>query len=293
MKSMTGYGRGESAQSGFKITVEVSSVNRKQTEITVYLPRDLETLESRVRDEINRKVGRGRITVKIILHAGEDRAGAAVRINAALAKAFAREMTRLGQELKLKDAVTLDMVLRAPGVLETGEEISDSEAFWSAIRKALDHALAEMIAMRRREGEHLEKDLRRRVVTMRRCVERVKKSAPKMVQRYREQLQLRIKNADLPLPAAEDERLIKEVVYFADRSDISEELTRLISHFNQFDEYLKSEAPVGRTLDFLAQEINREVNTIGAKAADSTIAHEVVTLKAELEKFREQVQNVE
>ena len=114
-----------------------------------------------------------------------------------------------------------------------------------------------------------------------------------MVERYREQLRERIKNAGLEMPGVDDERLLKEIVYFADRSDISEELTRLQSHFQQFDDCVKSQEPVGRTLDFLAQEMNREVNTIGSKANDSLISREVVTLKAELEKFREQVQNVE
>ena len=147
--------------------------------------------------------------------------------------------------------------------------------------------------MREREGTHLAKDLGKRIATARRSVERVQKQAPEVVKRYQEQLRERIKNAGLEMPGVEDERLLKEIVYFADRSDISEELTRLQSHFQQFDDCVKSKEPVGRTLDFLAQEINREVNTIGSKANDSMISREVVTLKAEVEKFREQVQNVE
>ena len=147
--------------------------------------------------------------------------------------------------------------------------------------------------MREREGTHLAKDLGQRIATARRSVERVQKQAPEVVKRYQEQLRERIKNAGLEMPGVEDERLLKEIVYFADRSDISEELTRLQSHFQQFDDCVKSKEPVGRTLDFLAQEMNREVNTIGSKANDSMISREIVTLKAELEKFREQVQNVE
>jgi uncharacterized protein (TIGR00255 family) len=135
--------------------------------------------------------------------------------------------------------------------------------------------------------------LQGRMKTMRKGVATIKAAAPEMVKRYREQLQQRITNAGLPLPPEEDERLMKEVVYFADRSDISEELARLQSHFKQFEDLIKSEEPVGRTLDFLAQEMNREINTIGSKAQDSEVAREVVQFKAELEKFREQVQNVE
>ena len=128
---------------------------------------------------------------------------------------------------------------------------------------------------------------------MRRCVQRIKKQSPRCTERYRRQLIERIRSAGLPSPAADDERLLKEVVFFADRSDISEELTRLQSHFQQFGDCTKSNGPVGRTLDFLAQEMNREVNTIGSKANDALISREVVVLKAELEKFREQAQNVE
>jgi uncharacterized protein (TIGR00255 family) len=147
--------------------------------------------------------------------------------------------------------------------------------------------------MREREGAHLRRDLCRRVRALRKSVGRIRREAPKAVVRYREALRERIASAGVELPGVEDERLLREVVYFADRSDITEELTRLESHFKQFDDCLATTEPVGRTLDFLAQEMNREVNTIGSKANDSAISREVVQLKSELEKFREQAQNVE
>lgn len=293
MKSMTGYGRGECAQDGFKITVEISSVNRKQTEIAVYLPRELESLEPRVRDEINRRVARGRLTIKMALHAGEGGAGGRVQINFALAKAYAREMERLASELQLPDGVTLDLLMRAPGVLGSDAELLDPERFWGAMEKALNEALGGLVSMRTREGLHLAADLERRMGLMRKSVQRVEKAAPGMVKRFKLQLIERIRSAGLESIEMNDERLMKEVIYFADRSDISEELTRLESHFKQFDVCVKSKEPVGRTLDFLAQEMNREINTIGSKAADARISREVVKLKTELEKFREQVQNVE
>ena len=154
-------------------------------------------------------------------------------------------------------------------------------------------ALAALVKMREREGTHLAQDLQKRIAMLSKSVAQVQKQAPQVLERYQEQLRERIKNAGLEMPEVGDERLLKEIVYFADRSDISEELTRLQSHFQQFDDCLKSKEPVGRTLDFLAQEMNREVNTLGSKANDSLISREVVNLKAELEKFREQVQNVE
>lgn len=290
---MTGHGRGECARNGFKVTVEVSSVNRKQSEISVNLPRELESLEPLVRDEINRWVSRGRITAKISLHLGESGYRGRALINSGLAKAYAKEIRKLAQELRLDNAVTLDLVLRAPGVLQVEDPLWETETFWPAIAKALVQALKGLLAMRQREGSHLAEDLSARMAAMRESVARIGKTAPLMVERYREQLRNRIKNAGLEIPALDDERLSKEIAYFADRSDISEELSRLESHFKQFQVCLKSKEPVGRTLDFLAQEMNREINTLGSKAADSAVSREVVTLKAALEKFREQVQNVE
>jgi uncharacterized protein (TIGR00255 family) len=290
---MTGYGRGECARNGFKITVELSSVNRKQGEISVLLPRELEVLEAQIRDAVNQLIARGRITARVTLHAADGQRSGRVRLNAPLARAYVREFNRLARELKLTGPVTLDLLARAPGVFETDEEPADAEDFWPAVEKALQHALRTLLKMRQREGSHLAKDLAGRVAIMRKSTAHIREHAPRVQERYREQLVQRVKDAGLPTPALDDDRLLKEVVYFADRSDISEELTRLQSHFQQFDDCLASREPVGRVLDFLAQEMNREINTIGSKANDSLISRSVVTLKTELEKFREQAQNVE
>ncbi len=290
---MTGYGRGECSQNGFKITVELSSVNRKQTEISVALPREMEMLEAQIRDLINHYIARGRLTVRVGLHAGASKLSARMHLNIPLAKAYARELARLSRQLKLPGPVTLDQLARAPGVFQTDEQIVEEADFWPAVHKALKIALGMLVKMREREGVHLAQDLAKRIGLMRKAAGQVRKQAPKVAERYRTQLVERIKGAGLEAPGLEDDRLVKEVVYFADRSDISEELTRLQSHFQQFDDCVKSREPVGRTLDFLAQEMNREVNTIGSKANDSLVSREVVTLKAELEKFREQAQNVE
>lgn len=293
MKSMTGYGRGDCARHGFNVTVELSSVNRKQAEISVNLPRELEMLEARIREAILQQVSRGRLTTRVSVHAGEGKASARMHLNVPLAKAYARELGKLARELKLAGPVTLDQLVRAPGVFQTDAELVETENLWPAVAPALQAALAALVKMRSREGAHLSQDLAARVTVMRKCVERVAKQAPKSAARYRQQLIERIQSAGLPAPAADDERLLKEIVYFADRSDITEELTRLQSHFQQFDDCRKAKEPVGRTLDFLAQEMNREINTIGSKANDALISSAVVTLKAELEKFREQAQNVE
>ncbi|MBE0543000.1 MAG: YicC family protein [Verrucomicrobia bacterium] len=290
---MTGYGRGDCARDGFKVAVELSSVNRKQAEIAVNLPRELEMLEAQIRDLINRYIARGRLTVRVSLHTSTGRSGARMHLNVTLAKAYAHELNRLARQLKLAGAVTLDHLVRAPGVFQTDEDLAETKSLWPAVEKALSQALAALVTMRTREGAHLARDLSVRVAVMRRCAARIERQAPKSAERYRLQLIDRIKSAGLPAPAPEDERLLKEVVFFADRADISEELTRLQSHFKQFADCVKSKDPVGRTLDFLAQEMNREINTIGSKANDSLISGEVVKLKAELERFREQAQNVE
>lgn len=290
---MTGYGSGECSRDGYKVTVELSSVNRKQSEISVSLPRELDVLEAQVRDAINRKISRGKVTARIALHHAEGGAPARVRLNERLAKAYVRELNRLAKELKLEGPISLELIARAPGVLESDLETPDAEDFWPAVEVALKAALGAMLRMREREGAHLARDLSARVKTMAKAVAVVQKQAPKVQERYRQQLVERIQAAGLAAPAADDERLIKEVVYFADRSDISEELTRLQSHFQQFEDCRNTAGPVGRMLDFLAQEMNREVNTIGAKASDAIIARQVVLLKTEVEKFREQAMNVE
>jgi uncharacterized protein (TIGR00255 family) len=293
MKSMTGYGRGDCSQNGFKVTVELSSVNRKQSEISIALPREMEMLEAQIRDTINRQIARGRLNVRVSLHAATSRASARMHLNVPLARAYAHELRRLSQQLRLPGPVTLDHLARAPGVFQTDEQLVEEENFWPAVQLALRKALGQLVKMRAREGAHLAQDLRERVLIMRQAATRIQRHAPSVAIRYREQLIERIRNSGLEAPASDDERLLKEVVYFADRADIAEELTRLQSHFQQFEHCRKSKEPVGRTLDFLAQEMNREINTIGSKANDSRISREVVTLKAELERFREQAQNVE
>jgi uncharacterized protein (TIGR00255 family) len=293
MKSMTGYGRGECAQDGFKVTVELSSVNRKQAEIAVAMPRELELLEAPLREVIHRAVARGRVNVRVSLHSIGGSRAARKHIDVALAKAYTEELVKLAKQLKLSGGVSLDQVLRAPGVFQTDEQLAESENLWPAIEKALDHALGALLKMRAREGAQLARDLTLRIEVMQKAVALIKKQAPITAENYRRNLLERIQTAGLENIPPDDERLLKEVVLFADRADITEELTRLQSHFTQFADCGKSKEPVGRTLDFLAQEMNREINTIGSKANDAVISHEVVTLKAELERFREQAQNVE
>ena len=290
MRSMTGYGRGECAREGFKFTVELNSINRKQSDIAVNLPKELVELEPRIRDEINAHLSRGRINAVVAYHrsAAEER----VELDEVLAQAYLKAIQKLQRKTKLNGAITLDTLLRAPGVLKLAESAVDADAMWASVETALKKALARLVKMREKEGKFLAVDLAGRLETITAGMTAVRQGAPDTMKRYREQLHARVKEAGLDVPM-DDERLMKEVVFFADRCDISEELTRLESHVCQFRDCLKSGEPVGRTLDFLAQEMNREINTIGSKANAAEISQHVVRMKAELEKIREQVQNIE
>src|SRR3989441_10623956 len=200
MKSMTGYGRGDCSQDGFKITVELSSVNRKQSEISVNLPREMEMLEAQIRDIINRYIARGRLTVRVGLHAGESKQSARMHLNERLAKAYARELNRLSKQLKLPGPVTLDQLARAPGVFQTDEQIVEEEDFGPAVEKALRKGLGQMIGMREREGAHLRQDLVKRIAAMRKAAAKIQRNAPTVAERYRQQLIERIKGAGLEAP---------------------------------------------------------------------------------------------
>ena len=288
---MTGFGRGVHVADGVRVGVEIRSVNRKQAEVQTRLPPELEPLESRVREEVLREVSRGRVEVRVDLDLPAN--ALSLQLNRPLAEAYARELGALAKDLRLEGALTLEALLRCPGVLRPGSAVSDADAFWPTIQTALRSAIQDFNATRDREGGALERDLAERIGALRSATARVRERAPAVHQRYREGLLQRLHAAGLEGIQADDERILKELVLFADRSDISEELARLESHFAQFEDCRRSRDPVGRKLDFLAQEIHREVNTIGSKANDAQIAVEVVGLKTELERFREQVQNLE
>ena len=293
MKSMTGYGRGECTAKGASITVELNSVNRKQAEVSLSVPSELESIEPDLRDLILASVSRGRVSGRVVLqYTGSSRASA-VAVNETQAKAYRRELSKLAKSLEIPDNLSLDSLLRLPGVLESAQPTLDAKAFRAPIKSALGQALEGLLSMREKEGGNLGRDLAKRLAKLRRIVKRVAKLAPDVLKHHRERLIERLKKTNAEVPDMDDDRLLREIVYYTDRTDITEELTRLGSHFVQLEECLSDVVPVGRKLDFLAQEMFREINTIGSKANDANISSEVVNLKTELEKIREQVQNVE
>lgn len=292
MRSMTGYGRGQCGVNGAQFSVELNSVNRKQSDVTVALPRELAELEPRVRDLINSEISRGRLNVVIAYHSHSPSGGAESAIDTALAQTYYAAMRSLQAELGASGEVSIDTVLRAPGVIRMPQEQIVAEEAWPSIQKALKEALADLIRMREREGKHLAKDLIRRLKAVRGWVHKIRDHQPTVAAKYRQNLVERIAKAGVMIPV-DDERILKEVIFFADKSDITEEITRLESHFSQFAQHLRRNEPVGRTLDFMTQEISREFNTLGAKANDVVISQFVVLCKAEMEKIREQLQNIE
>src|SRR6266704_6625619 len=291
MRSMTGYGRAEVDHGGAKFSVELNSVNRKQSDIVVNLPRDLIELEPRIRQAINENISRGRTNVVVTFHDGQNGARK-LALDTELARSYHEAMRALQQELDAPGEITISAILQAPGVMRFPEQAVNAQEAWPAIERALRAALADLIKMREREGKQLAKDLIHRLKAIRKKLKEVRVLHPEVVKRYRATLLDRIQKAGLPI-ASDDERLVKEISFFADRADISEELTRLESHLAQFAHHLRSKEPVGRTLEFITQEIFRELNKLGAKANDASISQRVIACKAELEKVREQVQNLE
>ncbi|MES2920883.1 MAG: YicC/YloC family endoribonuclease [Verrucomicrobiota bacterium] len=291
MHSMTGFGRGSAATDAWQATVEISAVNRKQAEVVVQAPRELNELDARIRKAVLTVVSRGRIQVSVNIERPEG-AVADFRIDPALALAFSKAFGELGRTVGYPVIPAAADFLRQPGIVAAGSSEIDAEAAWLAIEPALTDALAQLAAMRESEGDHLMADFWERLGTLHSFVRKIETEAPGRPIRQRELLTKRLRDAGLELDPA-DERVAKEIALFADRCDVSEEITRLDSHFVKFREYLQAAEPPGRALDFLCQELFREFNTIGSKANDAGIAQTVVEAKTELEKIREQVQNVE
>ncbi len=291
MKSMTGFGCGEALNDDLIYRVEVASVNRKQSDIVVNLPRELSALDSRIRKQVSEVVSRGRINVGISLKSAEAQSGS-LTINLPLAEEYAAAIAKLEERLGLNGLVSRFDPSRAPGVIQLGETLPEPEDAWPFVQKALKESLSKLLEMRSTEGAHLKSDLESRLAALKSFLQQISEQAPSVVKRHRENLIKRLDSAGIELNL-DDERLIKEIGLFADRCDISEEVTRLQSHFAQCHKYFESDEAVGRPLDFLVQEMGREINTIGSKANDASIAQIIVESKTELEKIREQIQNIE
>ena len=290
IKSMTGFGAASACTEQVQVAVELSSVNRKQLDTVVRLPPQLAAFESRVQKIIQEQISRGRISGNVQLEAVNG--GATMQINLPRAEETINKLRRAAKKLKLKDDLSASLLLQMPGLLKMQTTEQNPEEFFQTLEKALLAALKKLNAMRLREGKALETDFLKRLALLEAMLEKIKARTPQIASNYRKKLFHGLENAGLKNVAA-DERIIREIALFAERSDISEEITRLESHVQQFKKMLRGGDPAGRSLDFLSQELFREINTIGSKANDLKITEQVVAFKTELERIREQIQNVE
>ena len=291
LKSMTGYGRAESSKGTLEFSVEVRSGNNRYRDIILRLPQGLQPSEDRIRSIVTSRIKRGRIEVSIQMKDNENR-GLKLELNRPLIRAYASIFNELNEELGCKQPLDLSFFSQLKDAIVLKQESADLERIWPDLKDVIEEALLSLETMRVDEGKALEKDFSLRLDSVKGRIEEIRNRAKVTVEEYRDKLRQRIKNL-IKDPDMIEDRLMQEVAFIADRSDITEELIRVESHLDQFRGYMNQDDVIGRRLDFLVQEINREVNTMAAKAADSSVSQLVVEIKAELERLREQIQNVE
>ena len=291
VKSMTGYGRAREMRNGRDITVEVRSVNNRYLDCTVKMPRAYIFAEDRMKARVQQAISRGKVDVFVTIDASAADA-AVVAVNEPLARGYYDALTRLKTMFDLSGDITPEVLAKFPDVLAVTKAEEDVEAIAADICAVLDDALAAYNDMRAVEGEKLAADVAGRVTTIETVVGRVEERSPQTVAAYRQRLEAKMQEV-LQSTTIDESRILTEAAIFADKIAVDEETVRLRSHIAQLQAMLVSGEPVGRKLDFLIQEVNRECNTIGSKCNDLTIAQDVVNMKAEVEKIREQVQNME
>ncbi len=288
---MTGYGRSEIEQNGRKVTVEISSVNHRYCDLNIRMPRTFTQLEEKIREIIKQRVARGKLDVSIYIMSQTDE-DLEVIINEPVCKKSIEGLRYLADKFQLKDDLALSHILSINDVFAVHKKASDLDVVMEIIEMALNEALDSLIEMRVKEGNMLRQDILKKLTALNEIIAEIEKRSHLVVDEYRKRLEARLKLL-LPDVSVDPSRIAQEVVIYADKCAIDEELTRLKSHIAQVITISDSKEPAGRKLDFLMQEMNREANTIGSKANDSLITNCVVELKTEIEKIREQVQNIE
>lgn len=291
IRSMTGYGRGEYLAEDRRFVVEIKSVNHRYNDMNIKLPRVLASLEDKIKKRLMQDIFRGKTDVYITFESfAED--DVTVKLNSGLAQAYGEKLRELENLLGVNGADLLSLTAKFPDVLTAEKTQQEDAVIWAALLPALEAAITAFIQMRSTEGENLKQDILKKGAHIREIVEDVKEYAPLVVKEYQEKLQTRLTEL-LEKPEIDAQRVAMEVAIFADKGCIDEELTRLDSHLLQLDEILTKGGQVGRKLDFLVQEMNRESNTIASKANDIRIVKATIELKSEIEKIREQIQNLE
>lgn len=291
LKSMTGYGRREVVTDGKKILVEIKSVNHRYADYNIKVQRHLGYMEDKIRKHVSESITRGKVDIYLNVENYET-ADKQITLNKPMAENYINVLKQLRDEFGLRDDISVTRVARNPDIFLTERIEEDEEQLWNTVKTVLDEALSDFVSMREREGERIERDLCERIEYMRTLVTGIDERSPQTVKEYSDRLYEKIKDV-LDGREIDEARILTEVAIYADKVAVNEETVRLVSHFSEFDNIINCGEPAGRKLDFLIQEINREVNTIGSKASDIEIAKTVVTLKGEIEKLREQIQNIE
>ena len=291
IRSMTGYGRGQDVVDGLSVVVELKSVNHRFYEYSSRLPRGYGFLDDKLKTYLQQQISRGKVDVFVQIHSLET-AGSEVVVDNALAESYLTALRGLAQRYDLRDDVSVTALSRYPDVLLVQQAQLDEEAVWAAVRQVADQALAHFVAMRELEGGRMREDVLSRVATIRRAVAVVEERSPQTVREHMEKVETRMRELLAGVPV-DEARLLNEAAVYADKVAVAEETVRLCSHLDQLEQLLDGGEAIGRKLDFLVQEINRETNTIGSKCSDLELTRIVVDMKAEIEKIREQIQNIE
>ena len=289
--SMTGYGKGEARQDDITLTVEIKTVNHRYADISVKLPRTFLSLENGVRKQVAAVVGRGKVDVYVNYELASE-AQVVPKLNNELAVAYHKLFVELAGNLNLQDRISIDHIINQRDVVRVEEAEIDESTLESCLRSATAGALESLLAMRTAEGEETRKDIEDRLNVTETILAQIEQRAPQVPVEWQERLTERLQRLQQNVEW-DPQRVAQEIAVYTDRCDISEEITRFKSHLVQFRGMLDDSEPVGRRMDFLVQELNREVNTMGSKSNDAELTTAVVTLKSELEKIREQVQNIE
>lgn len=291
IRSMTGFGRGDCQEDGKEFQVEIKTVNHRYSDVFIKMPRQVGFLEEKVRDMVGKAISRGKIDVYVTYNnSGDD--SKSVMFDEALAKTYISAVEALRDKFGLRDDISVSLISKYPDVLKVEQAEEDEDKLWLMLNAAVENALSSLINMREIEGEGLKTDLLARALYIEKILREISLRAPEVVREYKLKLETRIKDL-LEQQNMDENRLAMEIAIFADRCSIDEEIVRLGSHLGQMKETLNIQQPIGRKLDFLIQEMNREINTIGSKANDLAITRNVVEIKSEIEKMREQVQNIE
>lgn len=291
IKSMTGFGRVQETVDGMNVTVELRSVNHRYFEFTAKVPRAYGFLEEKLKTFTNSLVSRGKIECYVAVEQLEE-SETTVSVNASLAKGYVDALRQLSEMFDLSADISAAVLSRYPDVLVLQKTAADEERIWNAVRSVAEKAVRRFIEMRETEGAKLKADILSRADTILEHVAFVEARSPQTVKEYNEKLKQRMEEL-LGSTQIDEQRLLTEAAIFADKIAVDEETVRLRSHISQLRTFMEADEPIGRKLDFLVQEINREANTIGSKAQDVEIAKRVIAIKAEVEKIREQVQNIE